>query len=129
MQKPAKLAKPEENDDAFNDMYGSAWTSPDDIRKNFYSTIETQEPQAFDDGKKGEKTKLVITLKGVKKPFVLNKTNALNLASVYGKVPANWVGKSVLVKKEMTNYQGKPMPCIRIYPHDPNDMGGDSIPI
>ena len=124
--KPAKLAKPEENDDAFNDMYGSAWVSPDDVKKPFRTTIEDWERQTFNvPGGKGEKDKIVLTLKGVKKKLVLNKTNALSLASKFGKVPANWVGKQVLVKKEMTSYAGKPTPGVRIYPVDPNDMNDD----
>ena len=128
MARQAKLSNSENNgdDDAFNDMYGSAWVSPDDIKKPFYSRIEAWERQTFNvTGGKGEKDKYVLTLRGLKKKLVLNKTNALNLAIVHGKNPNNWIGKSVLVKTEMTSYAGKPTPGVRIHPVDPNDMNDD----
>jgi hypothetical protein len=132
MAKPAKLSPPNStgssDDGGYDDMYGSNWLSPDDVKKNFYAISKRQERQTFSQGGKGEKDKVVIFFDGIKKGLVLNKTNAGSLASVYGKPPANWVGKRILIKREMTNFQGKPTPCIRIYPADGDDMSGDGIP-
>ena len=129
MAKQAKLSKPEASDDAFDDMYGSNWLSPDDIKKPFTTTIETWERQTFTgQGGKGDKDKMVLTLKGVRKSAVLNKTNALAISSVYGKSPDRWIGKPVLVKTEMTSYGGKPVKGVRMYPVDPDDMKGDDVP-
>jgi hypothetical protein len=130
MAKPSKLSKPETSDDAFEDMYGSNWLAPDDIKKPFYTTIVTWERQTFTGQTgKGDKDKMVLTLKDVKKSAVLNKTNALSLAAAYGKSPDRWIGKPVLVKVEMTSYQGKPVKGIRLYSSDPDDMKGDSVPL
>ena len=129
MAKSAKAPISHSPDDGgFDDMYGSHWLSPEDIKKPFYSSIDAQERETFTgQGGGPEKSKLVLRLRGVKKPFVLNKTNALNLASTYGKSPGNWIGKPVLVKVEMTSYAGKPVKGVRLYPHDLGDTN-DSIP-
>ena len=127
MAKTAKVSKPEESDGGFDDMYGSNWLSPDDIKKPFRTVIESWERQTFPGPGGGEKDKMVLTLKDVKKPAVLNKTNALNLAGAFGKLPDQWIGKLVLVKVEMTSYAGKPTKGIRMYPVDPDDMKGDNI--
>jgi hypothetical protein len=128
MTKAAKLSKPEAiDDDVFSDMYGSNWFGPDDVRKMFTTLIESWERVTFAGiGGKAERDKIVLTLKGVKKPVPLNKTNALNLASAWGKNPNNWVGKRVRVQVELTSYAGKPTKGLRLYPVDPNDMN-DSI--
>jgi hypothetical protein len=127
MAKQVKLSKSESDDDAFNDMYGSNWLSPDDIKKPFTTTIEAWERQTFSGPGGKEKDKVVLTLKEVKKPCVCNKTNVLNLSTEYAKNFDRWIGKPVLVKTEMTSFQGKPTKGVRLYPVDPNDMKGDSI--
>jgi hypothetical protein len=125
----AQISNSTSDDLGFDDMYGSHWLSPDDVRKPFYSSIDEQEKQTFNgQGGQAAKDKIVLTLRGLRKKAVLNKTNALNLAEAWGKNPRAWIGKPVLVKVEMTQYAGKPTKGIRIYPHDPSDMGGDGIP-
>lgn len=129
MAKPAKLSKPEASEDDFNDMYGSNWLSPEDIKKPFTTIIEAWERQTFNGpGGGATKDKVVLTLRNIKKLAVLNKTNALNLATEYGKVYDHWIGKPVLVKVEMTQYQGKPTKGVRMYPVNAEDMKGDAIP-
>jgi hypothetical protein len=128
MAKNAKVSKMEESDDGFDDLYGSAWLSPDDIKKPFRTVIESWERQTFSTPGGGEKDKYVLTLKDARKPCVLNKTNALNLAGTFGKLPNQWVGKPVLVKVEMTSYAGKPVKGVRMYPVDLDDMKGDDVP-
>jgi hypothetical protein len=131
MGKPAKspFQNPQQDEDSFDDMYGSSWLAPEDIKKPFYSSIDAQETQTFNgQGGQPAKSKIVLTLRGIKKKLPLNKTNANNLAGSFTKNPKSWVGKPVLVKVEMTAFQGKPVKGIRIYAHNPDDMGGDAIP-
>jgi hypothetical protein len=93
MAKQAKAAIVSEapDTDAYDDMYGSAWLSADDIKKPFRTTIEGWERSTFkQDGK--NKDKAVLKLKGVKKSCVLNKTNVANLALQYSKDFDRWVG-------------------------------------
>jgi hypothetical protein len=128
MAKQIKKPEVDEDDSDFLDMYSSNWLSPDDIKKPFTTTIESWERQTFKGPNGGDKDKIVLGLKNVKKLAVLNKTNALNLASEYGKSPNRWIGMQVLVKTEMTSYAGKPTKGVRMYPVDPDDMKGDQIP-
>jgi hypothetical protein len=130
MAKPAKISKPEDDTNGFDDMYGSKWLSPDDIKKPYRTVIEGWERQTFTGPNSGGKEvdKVVLKLKDIRKPAVLNKTNAISLATTYGKLCDRWVGKPVIVKCEMTSYAGKPVKGLRMYPVDPNDMGSDEIP-
>ena len=84
--------------------------------------------EIFDRPDGRSEAKVLLHFKAFRKPLPCNKTNALNLASAYGKNPADWVGKPVLVKTEPTSFGGKPTKGVRVYPADPNDMKGDHIP-
>jgi hypothetical protein len=117
MAKQVKHHEPEDETDAFDEMYGSNYYGADDVKKTFTADVATVEQEAFKDDKKGgEKKKLVVTLAGVRKPIILNKTNARVLAEAFGKVPRLWVGKPVTVKVEQTSYQGRSCKGLRLYP-------------
>jgi hypothetical protein len=64
----------------FDDLYGSQYLAASDVKKPFVTTIETVDKMDF--ARQGEQSKMkaVLILKGVKKPVVCNKTNALNLS-------------------------------------------------
>jgi hypothetical protein len=47
---------------------------------------------------------------------VLNKTNALLLASAYGDETDEWTGKSIDIWGEMVMFKGKPTPGIKLTP-------------
>jgi hypothetical protein len=114
--KQAKLESPKSDSGfGFDEMYGGHWLAPDDVEKPFTTTIESWKRQSFANPG-GSKDKLVLTLHDVRKPVVLNVTNARNLAAKYGKVPDYWIGKAVLVQVEATSYAGKPTRGIRLYP-------------
>jgi hypothetical protein len=94
----------------YEDIYGSTYLSADDVKKPFTTIIKD-----IDEGDFGSRKKKILVLKGVRKPVVLNKTNAGNLSEEYGK-DFDWVGKPVLVKAERTQFQGKPVMGLRLYP-------------
>jgi hypothetical protein len=85
------------------------------------TVIEEVEQQ--DVARQGERQRMkaVLHLKGVRKPIVVNKTNALNLAEQYGKDFDAWVGKRVTVKAEDTTFQGKRTKGLRLYPANGED--------
>lgn len=65
--------------------------------------------------KVGNDNKLVAHFKETEKKLGLNKTNANMLAMLLGSDDTdNWAGAKVTLKPDMTTFQGKPMPCIRI---------------
>src|SRR5215203_5326586 len=47
---------------------------------------------------------------------MLNKTNAIAIASSFGKNMKEWIGHGIVLKPEMTLFGGKQTPCIRVYP-------------
>ena len=59
-------------------------------------------------------TKAVLSFKEAKKGFVLNKTNANTISSMYGPEMENWKGKKIVLYASQTDYSGKQVPCIRV---------------
>jgi hypothetical protein len=116
------------NEDDFNDMYGTKYLGPDDVKKPTATMTDSVDKEIFDRPDGRSEAKVLLHFKAFRKPLPCNKTNALNLASAYGKNPTDWVGKPVLVKTEPTSFGGKPTKGVRVYPADPNDMKGDRIP-
>ena len=115
------------NEDDFNDMYGTKFLGPDDVKPT-RTVIDTVGKEIFDRPDGRSEAKLLLHFRAFRKPLPCNKTNANNLASAYGKAPAAWVGKPVLVRTQPTSFGGKPSKGVRVYPADPDDMKGDSIP-
>jgi len=62
----------------------------------------------------GDDEKPVLYFINGKKGLPLNKTNATTLAEVYGDDTDNWTGKEVFLKRDMTDFQGKRVACIRL---------------
>lgn len=68
-------------------------------------------------GQEGEQeTKPVLTFDETEKTLVLNKTNANLIGSMHGEknVDVAWVGKQITLHVEMTTFQGKATPGIRV---------------
>lgn len=62
----------------------------------------------------GTDTKLVLYFQGKEKGMVLNKTNANNIAFIYGQETDEWQGAEVTLFEAMVDYQGKTVPAIRV---------------
>lgn len=58
--------------------------------------------------------KLVVHFKGREKGLVLNATNYKRIANAFSHDDANWPGKKVLLYRDVTDYQGKEVPCLRV---------------
>ena len=70
----------------------------------------------------GDQEKPVLYFQDSKRALSLNKTNAVEIASAYGKETESWTGKSVVLYKAKTLYQGQPVNGIRI--RIPSDTSG-----
>ena len=94
------------NADAF---YGE-FPKADDVKQDVSVTISGVNLDTID----GEK-KLVVSLEGFHKKFVLNKTNKDRLKALY-KTPETdqWVGKSFTLCKEQVQYKGEEVPALRV---------------
>ena len=56
----------------------------------------------------------VVYFQGTAKGLVLNKTNGLSIARLYGPETASWAGKSIQLYPAMTEYQGQATSCVRV---------------
>lgn len=52
---------------------------------------------------------------------VLNKTNLKRVAGAFGSDSSKWIGRSVKLAKEQTNFAGNLVDCIRVYPDIPKE--------
>lgn len=62
------------------------------------------------DGKK----KMVLKFQGKEKGLVLNKTNAMTIAHVYGPDANTWIGKGILLFTTRVDYAGQMVDAIRV---------------
>lgn len=62
----------------------------------------------------GDETKPVLYFQNKAKGMVLNKTNANNIALVYGDETDDWLGKELVLYPTMVDFQGRSVPAIRV---------------
>lgn len=62
----------------------------------------------------GDERKPILYFQGKQKGMVLNKTNANNVAVLYGDDTDDWAGQQVELFEAMVDFQGKTVPAIRI---------------
>lgn len=63
-----------------------------------------------------KESKPIVYFQGKQKGMVLNKTNAHNIASIYGKETGGWVGQTITLVTAWVDYQGKSVEAIRVRP-------------
>lgn len=62
----------------------------------------------------GDGHKPVVYFQNGNKGLVLNKTNALAIADIYGSDTDNWAGAIVEVYPDKTTFQGRRVDCLRV---------------
>lgn len=78
--------------------------------RDMTAEIEAIETEMMPDEKAGEKLKGIVAFKGVKKKWVLNRTNAMCLAELFGRNTDGWIGHKVTLYP--APYEGDV--CIRV---------------
>ena len=66
--------------------------------------------------KVGDDQKPILFFQGHQKGLVLNKTNARNVANIYGPETDGWQGKAMLLVPVMVDFQGQSTPALRLHP-------------
>jgi hypothetical protein len=66
--------------------------------------------------KMGDDNKLVLYFHGKEKGMVLNKTNANNIASLYGPETEDWQGKKITLAVAWVDFQGRSVEALRVRP-------------
>lgn len=79
--------------------------------------------------KMGDDTKLVLYFAGKDKGLVLNKTNANNIAAIYGQDTDAWIGKSVVLVEALVDFQGRSVPAIRVRGPAPGNRQSPNAPL
>ncbi len=66
--------------------------------------------------KVGDDNKMALYFRGKQKGIILNKTNAMNIATAYGTDTNNWIGNPVILFPAWVDFQGKSVQAIRVRP-------------
>jgi hypothetical protein len=99
---------------SFDDMYGNKYLSAADLGNGTVRVkIGKVEPQDLRQQDGSTQKKYVLFFNGRDKAMVLNKTNAMTLATAFGKNPDHWLGQLIEIYSEMT---GLGKPGLRIRP-------------
>jgi hypothetical protein len=99
-----------------NDVFASKFLRASDLQG--LSPVVTISSVEFADMQDGER-KLLLKFMGKEKGMVLNKTNAQNIASMYGPETDRWVGNRIKLTVALVDYQGKSVEAIRVWPSVP----------
>src|SRR3990167_5956851 len=83
--------------------------------KEFKLTIShTADAQVKDQQTGVAEDKLIVHFNGKEKGLMLNKTNFKKIAASYGPDDAAWAGKAILLYRDITDFGGKDVPCLRV---------------
>lgn len=74
----------------------------------------------------GDDRKPVLYFKGKEKGLVLNKTNANNIATVYGDDMDDWTGNEIVLFPAMVDFQGKTVEAVRVRAPTAKDRQGSA---
>jgi hypothetical protein len=94
-----------------NDVFSSNYLKSSDVQGQIQLVMARTAMEQL-----GDDMKLVLFFQGHEKGMVMNKTNSANVANLYGPETDNWIGKPIVLASAMTDYQGKSVPCLRLYP-------------
>lgn len=102
--------------DHFEALFDATYLRWFDIADKGDVTVEITKVRREEVTLRGGAKKMVpiVTFKGAKKEFVLNRTNGESIAELHGPKPSNWIGKKVTLYVTTTNLKGKPVNCIRV---------------
>jgi hypothetical protein len=117
-KRTATVTEKENDMSDFDDLYGTRFLSAAEVKKPVTAIIERIEEETFARPGEATRTKKVLYVRGGRKGIVVNKVNANNLASAFGKSFPAWVGQRVTIKAEPTTFAGKITAGLRLYPEN-----------
>lgn len=94
-----------------NQVYQSKYISAADLMNKAHElVISNVTTERLDDGK----DKLCVYFQGKQKGLLLNKTNATNIATLYGPETTNWHGQPITLFPAWVDFQGKTTEAVRV---------------
>ena len=103
----------------FDRKYLGAW---DLAGRDVTVTIESVRAEKISNGKSTDK-RPVVKLRGTEKEFLVNKTNAKTIASLYGPNTDAWSGKPITLYPTQASFGGQLVDAIRVRPTVPQRKG------
>lgn len=99
-----------------NDLHPSTSLKSSDFDEVGEMTLTITKVEMRNIGQDEEEIKPVLSFTETDKTLVLNKTNANRIGAQHGEknIDVTWVGKQITLHVEMTEFQGKPTPGIRV---------------
>lgn len=94
-----------------SEAFPSTFMKVDDLnKKRIAVTIKDATMETLGDDKK-----LILHFTDHDKSLVLNKTNSEMIKMLLGSDDTDdWAGQRIILRPDMTTFQGKPTPCIRV---------------
>ena len=104
-----------------SEIYGGNYVNAADLQgREVTVVIESFEVREFPtknrSGQEYMKKKVVIAFQGKQKRLVCNLTNAGAIAFLYGRDPADWVGREIVLYPTQTQFGAGMTDCVRIKP-------------
>lgn len=102
-----------------SDVFQSNYLKASDLNdKDVTLTITGAKMEELVQGQKKD-TKLVLSINGTDKRFVLNKTNATTISKLHGDDTDNWIGKKIMIGAREVEFQGTMTMALRVLPKLP----------
>ncbi len=94
-----------------DELYQSQWIKATDLGRPITATIKSVEMRPV----RGNEEKPVLVFAADTKPMILNRTNAMIVAGLYGNETRKWIGKPiVLYSAEVELYDGQKVEAVRV---------------
>ena len=100
-----------------NDLYPSKYLKASDLQgREFHLTITMIQVETLGTGDRAQ-SKPVVYFQGAQKGMALNRSNADEIANVYGLNTDTWIGKKITLYPSTTRFANQVVPCIKVRPH------------
>jgi len=109
-----------------NNMFPSKWLRASDLQGK--EPTVTIERMTMEDVEQGKDAQPVLHFAGKDKGLVLNKTNAMNVATIYGPETDAWIGKNIQLFTTFVDFQGRSVEAIRVKPVQPSSAPAPVAP-
>ncbi|KKM19362.1 hypothetical protein LCGC14_1656440 [marine sediment metagenome] len=109
-----------------NNMFPSKWLRASDLQGK--EPTVTIERMTMEDVEQGKDAQPVLHFAGKDKGLVLNKTNAMNVATIYGPETDAWIGKNIQLFTTFVDFQGRSVEAIRVKPVQPSSAPAPAAP-
>lgn len=107
-----------------NSMFPSKWLRASDLQGT--EIVVTIRSLTMEEVEQGKEAQPVLHFEGKDKGMVLNKTNAMNISTIYGPETDGWIGKPIQLYTTFVDFQGRSVEAIRVKPVQPVSLSPGS---